>query len=1213
MYGDRVRNWLQRHWKKLALAGGCALLLLLFVILILPGIVRSRAEQALATALHRRTTIAGVSINPFGMTVTVDGIRLFEPDNRTPFVQLGQVRASLSIASLYRMAPVLDELTITNPTVRLVRTAANRYNFSDILGHLAGRPPAPDTGVTRFSINNISITGGSIDFDDRAVAGGKLHTIRDLRLTIPFISTIPYLAERYTDPIFSAVVNGAPLRFEGKAKPLAKAVQATIQLNLDRLDLPFYLPYLPAALPITLTKGTVSLNLTIAYRVHADKRPDLTVSGETDLENLAVSDRSGKPLASLARFALQARAIDPFSRLVDLDRVALDGLTIHLSRDTQGRLNLQRLLTAERKAAPPPRHPAAKTPPMPSYRFRLSSLHLKNGVVTFTDHKPKGGFTAALSGITLKAANISSLKDAKASYELALQGDHGERFNASGTAVITPLAATSRFALTDIKLQRGWPYLQGLLTRPVKGTLAVSGEARYDVANGLTTHNMAVTLENVAASYGARDRTRLTRLALEGIDFNQKHNRLEVGGIHLAKGTVTLSRGADGSLSPLALLVPQGTPAAPRTAPAPRHDPHHPAPAKPLSYRVRQIDVNGLNVGFTDNTFQDAPVFRLRHITLATGNLSGPRLLPMPLRFSATYGNNAPLQASGTLTPQPFHYRGSIRFSRLPIRDFVDYLPKNINILVVGGTLDSALGVDLGLDRGGKPFGSFAGKAGVRNFHIVDTVREEDLLTWESLQLDQIKGTIAPFSLGIRQIALNDVYSRIVVRKDGTLNLQNLVSEPAATSASRQQAAAPAGPAPSPPAGAAGAPATPPPAAPVSIKAMTIQNGTIAFSDHHLLQPFRTTFYRVGGRVTGLSSAMNSFADVDLRGNLENHSPLLIRGRINPLRNDLFVDLTISFKDIDLAPATPYSGTYLGYAIDKGKLYLDLKYHIEHRQLQASNKIFVDQFTFGPSVPSDKATSLPVRLGVALLKDRNGEIHLDLPVSGRTDDPQFSIWGVVWQVVKNLFIKAATSPFALLSSMLGSHEDLSAVHFAYGSSSLTTAQQQKLLTLAKGLNDRPALKVELKGYVDRERDPEGYRNALLEKKMRQEKYLALARAGQIKAGENSGPITIQPAEYSRYLKAVYQKEKFPKPRNFIGMVKDLPDAEMKKLILANTRVGDQELHRLAADRVATVRNLLITAGKMAPERLFLKAGDIYKAPSKEKGGAGRVELEPIAP
>lgn len=1222
MNRETTYNWLQQHWKKLTLWGGGTLLILfVFIVLILPGIVRSQAEQGILKAINRKATIGKVRINPFGMTATVEDFRLFEPDGSTPFVELGQLKASLSTASLYRFGIVADKLSITAPRIRLVRTAANRYNFSDILDHLAKQPKPEKKSDIRFSINNITITGGNLDFNDQAVAGGKQHTIRDLKLAIPFISNIPHLAEKYTDPHFSAVVNGAPLRFEGKAKPLAKSMETTLNLNLDRLNLPHYLAYLPAEVPVKLDKGSLTLNLVISYKVHASKKPELTISGLTRLDGLRVTEKNGTPLTSFNRFDLQAKAIEVFSQLVDLERVSLDGLTVHANRDNQGRLNFQRLLPAEHAARTTPKNDQKNTDPQktvsPSLKLKLAKATLNNATIIFNDQQPKGGFKATLTEINVKLANLSTEKDAKSSYELALRGDGGERINASGTAVITPLAATTAFSLNEIKLQRGWPYLQALLTKPVKGTLGVTGAAEFTAADGLTAHDIAVNVQNLAAEFGTKDGASLSRLEVTGIGFSQKLNRAEIGEVRLGKGTVAVSRETDGSVSPQALLVAKQNTDGKTSTPAPptkslKKD-TTPKDILPFSYLVKQININGLNVHFRDNNFQDPPTFSLRNIRLATGNLSGPKFSPMPLKFNATYGSNAPLKALGTLTPQPFRYKGTLSFNRLPIRDFEDYVPENVNIFFVGGTLDSTIKLDIGLDKSNKPFGTFNGNAGVRSFHAVDTALEEDLLKWESLQLDQIKGTIAPFNLTIHQIALNDVYSRIAVRKDRTLNLQNLVTkpkaaEPAANVPAQQPATLPVS---SAQAKSAPDAATTPPQ--IKIDEVTIQDGTIAFSDVHLPQQFKTTFHKLGGRVTGLSSDMNQFADLDLRGTLENHSPLLIKGRINPLRDDLFVDITISFKDIELSPASPYSGTYLGYVIDKGKLFLDLKYHIENKQLTAENKIFVDQFTFGQSVASDKATSLPVRLGVALLKDRNGEIHLDLPVTGRTDDPKFSIWGVVWQVVVNLFVKAATSPFALLSSMLGSTEDLSAVNFAFGSSELAPAEQQKLLTLAKGLNDRPGLKVEIKGYVDRERDAEGYRTELLTKKIKQEKYLELAKSGRSADLQTADQVTIQPNEYSRYLKAVYLKEKFPKPRNFIGMLKELPDAEMKKLIIANTVVGDTELKQLAAERVASVRSFLIGSGNMAQERLFQKGDDIYKPSKKEKGVASRAELNPIAP
>jgi hypothetical protein len=364
----------------------------------------------------------------------------------------------------------------------------------------------------------------------------------------------------------------------------------------------------------------------------------------------------------------------------------------------------------------------------------------------------------------------------------------------------------------------------------------------------------------------------------------------------------------------------------------------------------------------------------------------------------------------------------------------------------------------------------------------------------------------------------------------------------------------------------------------------------------------------LGGRVSGLYSQANKAADIDIRGNLENHSPLSITGVINPLRGDLYLDVKVSFKDIELSPLTPYSNTYLGYNVDQGKLSLDLTYHVEKKTLSSQNKIFIDQFTLGRKVRSAKATKLPVRLAIALLKDRKGEINLALPVVGRTDDPKFSVWGALPQILKNLLVKAATAPFTLLSSMFGGTEDLRTVYFAAGSNQIIKTEQDKLLKLSRAMHDRPTLSLEISGFVESSRDSEGYRNEMLLKKMEMEKFQTLAKQRKLPEGATPEKTAIAPEEYPLYLKAVYEKEKFPKPRNVLGLHKELPDAEMKKLILSHTVAGDMELQTLARARSEAVKTFLQKNGSLPAERLFEKSSNIYRPNSLEGGNGSRVEF-----
>lgn len=908
-------------------------------------------------------------------------------------------------------------------------------------------------------------------------------------------------------------------------------------------------------------------------------------------KELVIREKGGDPFITCP--ALRA-AISPasiYKRSLILEEVTLESPSLSITRTAPDRYSFSDIME---------RCQAQKKPvKQGSLIFTINNVTVTNGSVQFRDEVPKGGFKGSLNDIDVKLKNFSTAADSAAEYELSLLVDDEAQLSSEGSFSLSPLAVRASTDLEELNLQKGWPYLARFLTAPLKGILDLSGDVSFSKAAGLNAENGRMTIHNMSTRYGSNEGVDAASLSVTGASFRQKENLLEVAEIKLAQGNISVTREADGKLSPLSLLAATRKP--------PTKKPLLPGgvqqngtakaapPAKALSYRLKRVQVDRLNLLFSDKTRPEKQTFSLKDTSVVLANLNGPHFTPAQLRFSAIFGTRASLKGNGDITPLPLSYKGEINIQHLPVKDFGGYFPEELKVRVVDGYLDAALKVDITLKEG-KPGGTFKGSTGLRSFHSIDIRAKEDLLKWESLQLDEFQGSLEPLILDVRKIALNGVYSRIIVRKDGTLNLQNLVQKSAAEAGTPQPVTQQSARAESQ----------------ITIGAVTIQDGTLSFSDNHLPKQFATTLHKLGGRISGLSSEASSFADVDLRGNLEGQSPLQITGRINPLRDDLYVDLKASLHDIELSPASPYSGNYLGYTIEKGKLFLDLKYHIEKKVLTSENKIFIDQFTFGSKVESDKATSLPVQLGVALLKDRNGGIHLDIPVTGRIDNPELNIWKLVGQAFTNMLVKAVTSPLALLSSLFGSDEDFSAIPFAPGTSVILTSEELKLDHLAKALFDRPALKIELKGYVDREKDMEAYRSELLNRKIKHEKVAALRAKETLKADDNVETIQVLPEEYATYLTAVYRREKFPKPRNVLGLVKSLPPDEMKKLIIVNTVIGEHELHALAHERVVAIMGYLVRKGNIPAERLFQNDDDVFKAPEKESLSRSRVEMTAIA-
>lgn len=1213
---------MQKLTRRIIITGSALLLaILLFAALILPGIVRNALVKNLESFTGRKTEIRKVSINPLTLTAAVHGFRLAEKGSAAPFASFSSARVSVSPASLFRQALIVSEVELRSPHLNLVRTAENRYNFSDLLE--SKKPKKTGEKPPLFSINNIVVNNGSMDFLDEAITDATRHTVRKLDLAVPFVSNIPYLADRYVTPKLSAVINGTSFSATGKLKPMSSSMETSASLSLKQLDIPYYLGYLPKSIPLKVSNGKFSTELEIIYMVSAANKPDLTLKGSIILDDLSIAERNGAPLLALKQGALDISQAAIFTRSFHLSKFTLEAPELFIERDPSGVLNFQRLLPQPEKSQPqpektadvaagqklsgpppvkgqPPKEPDVAQKRSPKPTLSLDSIRIADGKFHLTDRKaPSGTFATTIERFAFDMQGLSTLPGKKGSWRSSLRTSHAETLETEGTVVVEPLDIAATVKLAGVKLGDYATYSSQFLTAPVNGVVDAACSVYYTPQTGPKATDFTLTAKDIRARFTDEDYAKVNLCSLAGGEFNlqERHGQLER--FDLKGADLKISREPDGSLSPLKLLRPRKKSDA---EPPPKSQKG--ASTKPFSLKLSTAAISGLNASFTDKTREDPPTFKLKGVQATATGIASPQRTPIGFAFNATYDGGGPIKARGTVAPSPLNLIGTVEIRRIPLRDFTPYLPENINLFIAEGNIDSTLKLNVASRSSGMT-GTVAGSVGIRSFYSLDTVEDEDFLKWESLQLDEISCSLQPLALTISQVALNNLYARLVINKDGTLNLNNIFPSQKKGGAKPDSSTNPTpenkGSLQQPPAPAAAK-------RQIRVDTITVQDGTLAFTDHHLPQEFDTTFHNLGGRVAGISTDETRMAEVDLRGNLENHSPLSITGTLNPLWSDPFVDLKVSFTDIDLSPFTPYSGTYLGYTVDKGKLFLDLKYRIEKKSLTSENKVFIDQFTFGDAVKSEKATSLPVRLAIALLKDRKGEIHLDLPVTGRTDDPKFSIWGVVGQMLKNLLVKVATSPFSLLSSLFGGGEDFSVISFPTGSARLTPAESGKLSNMAKALLDRPELKLEISGFVDRERDAEGYRKEQLLRKLKTEKFLAMTRAKQTQPGQTPETIDLLPQDEATYLKTVYGKEKFPKPRNVLGFVKDIPDPEMKKLILANTAAGDEQLHALARERENAVRDYLITKGNLPAGRLFLKTGEIYKPSGKEGVGNARVEF-----
>ncbi len=1163
-----------------------------------PPLLKSYLTDTLSQKLGRKVTVGAIHVNPLALSVTVDNFTLAEADGKTSFVAFRELYANAQLASLAFGGPVLREIRLTEPKLRLQRNLDETYNFQDLLEKFTPPPATPAQKPEKskplsFSLNNIQILGGQIDFDDRPQH--KMHTVRNLRVVIPFLSDLFYRVDDYVQPEFSAVVNGARLDLSGQSKPFEKDRESSLELKLDRLQLGTYLSYVPKKLYFTLPSGALSTDLKIAFQQPQDQAPKLSISGTATLRDLALNEAKDVPTLKLKQLTVNLRSVEPLVKRFAIDSVAASDGELYVRRDRNGRLNLANLVEPDKTDEPLP-------------WFEIKQATLDRVAVQVRDEAVPHPFETLLNVEHIGAQGIGSEKGHSGKIDFSATGPEGASLKANADLVLQPLGVQGSVTLAALPIKAFAPYYdQALALQISQGTLGLA--TRFNLAQAAEPSKdknpeLAVTLSELGvqvANLKARqvgdknDLLQLGNLDIQGGALDLGKQRIALGEVALKNTQLNVVRDSAGKINLTQLVrASSSTPAkAPTKAGA------------AWQYEIAKIIVDGTALRLRDEALKTQTAnIGLEHIQAHVEHLSSAPKSIANLSLNAQMGRSGRIALDGKFSPQPLTAKLQVNLKNVPILPAQPYFSDKVHITVTSGTLSARGKLDANLAA--EPVVRYNGTAQINQFASVDQVNSNDFLKWDSLYFGGIQVVSAPLKLAIGEIALSNFYSRLIINPDGTLNVQHIVGGSAQAAAG--ETAAPATPqveaAQAAPAVAA-APTTPAAVTPITIGRVVLQGGQVNFSDRFIKPNYSANLTNIGGRVSGLSSDLATTADVELRGQVDNTAPVEILGKVNPLSGNLFLDLAASAKGVDLPTATPYSARYAGYPIIKGKLSMDVKYRIENKKLSAENHIVLDQLTFGDKVESPDATKLPVLLAVALLRDRNGVIDINLPISGSLDDPKFSIGGIVVRVIINLIGKALTSPFALLGSLFPNSEQLSYIEFEDGQARLDAAAATKIQNLAQALEQRPALKLDITGRVDPQGDKEGLRRASIERKVKAVKFEILSKQG--KAPVSLDEVKVEPAEYPKLLKEAYSREKFAKPRNVIGFAKDLPVPEMEKLMLTNAVIGDDDLRQLALRRARAVADALAKTGKVSADRVFVLEPKLSADP-KDKLKNSRVDF-----
>lgn len=875
------------------------------------------------------------------------------------------------------------------------------------------------------------------------------------------------------------------------------------------------------------------------------------------VEGLEVRHRDGSPFVAWDSLYLRLAPLRLLTWDVGLAEVRLVRASVHVGLDPEGALSFQDLLPPE---GPPE---AAEPPPEKEGGLGLSigRLAVEEARVVFRDATRRPAFESALGPLTIRLESFRTKGGGDSPYSFVGTTDAGETFRWTGTVRSRPLRSKGTLAFERIALPRYAPYFQDEVPIALQDGL-LDLETRYELEWGanrrvLQTSEGRAAVDRLAMGpRGAADpAVRLPRIEVTGIGLDALARRAAVAEVAVRGGALRVLRQADGSLE-LARMAPPPSPS--------------PSPSR-WSWSVGAVAVSGLALSLEDRTPPRPVLLPLTDIQLRLEPLGSGAEVTSALALSLAWSGQGRLAVRGTLQAIAGKAALDLEASGLDLVPLAPYLQPRIAARLSGGRAGAR--VKVGIDASGPALRwTLAGDVRVDAVAFAER-GNEDLLRWRALEVSGIDAASASRRATVRLVRLVEPQLKAYVWEDGASSLARALGAPAA-------------PEPPPAPGGAGWR--------TAIGAVQIVRGRAAFVDRSVTPPAVLNVTGADARVTSLSSDPRVRSTVDVQLELEGASPVRVAGTLNPLQKEGYAELAIASQGVDLSPLDPYSGKFLGYRVQKGKLDLDLRYRVENRKLAASNVVKVNQLTLGEATDSPDATKMPVRLALALLQDKEGIILLDVPVEGELDDPDFHLGKVIWRAILNLLVKVATSPFSALAALVGSDKaDLSMAEFAPGTAELLPAAREGIALLARSLDQRPALGLEMEGSADASLDGPALRRAALERSLRR------ARAAALKLPPAAADeVALAPEERARLVRAAYDAA-FPPtpPKQGEAAPPPLAPQEMEERLAAAQQVPPDAYRSLAAERAQRVREALLAAG-LDQARLFLAQGGRAE---KEKG------------
>ena len=1164
--------------------------------LVMPRVLRTALETRMARTLNSPCRVESLSFNPFTLKLTASNISVPYPGDAGMFLRLERLELTPSFFSLFRLAPGIKELKLDSPVIDLILLKNGELSphlFFDGRNGGPAEPVAPagwDKAVFPCIIYDFSINNGTLTFRDQRRNATQL--VKNINLFVPFASSLPGDEDLPIRPQLNAEVNGRRMSFAGETRPFSNSLSTEFTLLTEELELDSFREYIAPYTPLDLKSGALMASLKLRLSREEGKPVNFVLTGKAEIANLELAGPQGAAFKA-ARLGAALEEVRFDIQRIAVSEVFLDAPAVTVRRAADGTVDWGNFFIPPKKDAPDDaRQEAAASP----WTLIVTRAGADDGAVTWHDAGVPGFARHTVHNIRATLADLSSEGAGKTDFSLEF-GEGPSKFTCAGKAAFRPLRINGAVNMEHMPLAPFAGYFaQAAGISLDSGALGLKGE--FSVEQGakmLVRFNPAeIRLSDASLSALGRKTPLLTarHLTVNDITADLSEKRLNVGKISGAGIHAYPVRGKNGVFA-----VSEAASAVPAAA---KNDNAQPASGMDWKATLGSAQFDSADITLTDYSPRAAAVLPFSEIKLAVSDLSAQPGKQWSANVSTRPGKRGTvhLDAKGTLQPLAVSFR--FKADKADLAFLSPYLEERAELALSEGDLNADVTGEIKSGKGDEMEIAADGDAGLHGVSLAEGGKE--IGGWGRLRAEKFRYRSAPGSAGalsIGSLILNGPRIAVTIGNDGTSNIQRVLRlTPAKTASATPAAPRSAPPALEPPVRQAGAFSS------LSIGGVRISGGEIRLRDERLQPPHFLKADDIRMNAKQLSSEPASRGEFEggfrLRG-----SPVVFSGKINPLIALPAGTFKVEVKPFDLTTLSRYSAKFTGYPIRKGELSAKINAALDGLKLDSRNDLIIRKLELGEKDRTSDAPDMPVKMAVSLLSDLNGNISLSLPVSGRLDDPQFRMGGVLGKVMANIMLKTVTSPISLLGGVFNLFTgaggmDLERIAFLPGEDRLDRRARDALRALAQALAKRPSIKLELIGVADM-LEKADIASADILKAMREIKYKSLPgaeREGTTPDRMRVGP-DVDAAEYERLLSQVYAAGRFAKPERG---AEGLSTREMMRRLRNNASISDAQVSRLADARAAAVRDELAKIDEslanrisISPSRITSDAGTERKA------------------